>query len=612
MKRIRYFFPISCALCVLLLCAAACPRALAETVVFIPEDENDEITLFPGWEDGPFVTDFALPAQLRVIGEEAFLYAPFTAVMLPEGAERIDEKAFACCDKLEKIYIPRSVVFIAPDAFSGSPNVVIYCESGSYAEAFAVKNSISYTARSASPSPSPSPTPTPTPTLRRYVVNFHANGGSDAPGFQIKTENTPLILSDTTPTRLGYTFSGWAVTPDATVPDYAPGSLYTDDVGVILYAVWQPLAALSGTFNATGKTQTLTLGQTDWTVDATVSVSGGTERLTSVSVTVPELEAQGSSLPSSGDGCFSLDLSPYLLSQIETKYWAAFRVDTAHAPWNTPGTYTLLLWAASADGAFAELDQMTLIIADGGQTPPETDWEKMHSGITQYFAGSGKLGLALGVAEALAPGYDPAFIAGVLANIANEGNVGQFEYSASIRAGQIGVERLQWLREHYDYSNDYTGYGGRQIQEGMSLSRVRHMSEQMTSWLLQYHPGYDALYGLGFAQWTSYDRNLRLIDFYLAEAGGGDTVTEAQAQQAEIKMLKYELDGEYHALYTSWLANGYSAQPDAAYCAGVMFCQQYEKPGGSHYAAVGAPMLDEYAIDQARGSQAQAIYDLCR
>lgn len=600
MKRILCFSPISCALCVLLLCAAACPRALAAMDASIPEDENDEITLSPGWEDSLFAADFVLPAQLKAIGDEAFLYAPFTAVKLPDGAERIGEKAFACCNKLEKIYIPRSVVSIAPNAFSGSPKTVIYCESGSYAEAFAVKNGLGYAARSASPAP------------RRYAVNFHANGGGGAPGFQLKTENMPLTLSDTTPTRPGYTFSGWAVTPDATIPQYAPGGLYTDDADVILYAVWQPLAVLSGTFNAANKTQTLTLGQAGWIVDATVSVSVGAGRLARVSVTVPELEAQGRSLPAAGDGCFFLDLSAYSLSQIETKYWAAFRVDTAQAPWITPGTYTLLLWAASADGMFAELDQMTLIIADGGQAPQATDWEKMYSGITRYFAGSGKLDLALSVAEALAPGYNPAFIAGVLANIANEGNVGQFEYSATIQAGQIGAARLQWLRAHYDYSNDYTGYGGRQIQEGMSLRRVRQMSEQMKSWLLQYHPGCDALYGLGCAQWTSYDRNLRLIDLYLAEAGGGDTITEAQARRAEINMLKNELDGEYHALYTSWLANGYSVQPDAAYRAGVMFCQQYEKPSGTHCAAVGTPMLDEYAIDQARGSQAQAIYDLCR
>jgi len=76
-----------------------------------------------------------------------------------------------------------------------------------------------------------------------YTVSYDANGGEGAPADQIKYWHTPpLTLSDTVPTREGYTFKYW--TSDAadaaqTESIYNPGDTYTADADLQLYAVWE-------------------------------------------------------------------------------------------------------------------------------------------------------------------------------------------------------------------------------------------------------------------------------------------------------------------------------------------------------------------------------------
>ena len=74
---------------------------------------------------------------------------------------------------------------------------------------------------------------------KTYTVSYDANGGSNAPGTQTKTENIALTLASTIPAREGYTFRGWAITPTATTADYQPGESYTANAAVTLYAVWE-------------------------------------------------------------------------------------------------------------------------------------------------------------------------------------------------------------------------------------------------------------------------------------------------------------------------------------------------------------------------------------
>ena len=48
------------------------------------------------------------------------------------------------------------------------------------------------------------------PQPKNHTVTYDANGGSGAPGNQLKTENVTLTLSYTRPTRTGYNFINWS------------------------------------------------------------------------------------------------------------------------------------------------------------------------------------------------------------------------------------------------------------------------------------------------------------------------------------------------------------------------------------------------------------------
>jgi len=73
----------------------------------------------------------------------------------------------------------------------------------------------------------------------RYTVSYNANGGRGAPSAQTKTHNVTLSLSNTKPTRSGYTFLGWSIVSSATTATYQPGANFTVNANTTLYAVWK-------------------------------------------------------------------------------------------------------------------------------------------------------------------------------------------------------------------------------------------------------------------------------------------------------------------------------------------------------------------------------------
>lgn len=84
-----------------------------------------------------------LPTQIdgvviTSIGEGAFQNSDIEKVVIADGIEYIDWFAFSGCKRLCEIYIPSSVSSIGYGAFDNcSSFLVIRCEKGSYAEAFA-------------------------------------------------------------------------------------------------------------------------------------------------------------------------------------------------------------------------------------------------------------------------------------------------------------------------------------------------------------------------------------------------------------------------------------------------------------------------------------------
>lgn len=76
------------------------------------------------------------------------------------------------------------------------------------------------------------------PAKPSYTITYNANGGSNAPGKQIKVHDANLVLSSGKPTRSGYIFEGWATTSSGSVV-YKPGDTYKSNKNITLYAIWQ-------------------------------------------------------------------------------------------------------------------------------------------------------------------------------------------------------------------------------------------------------------------------------------------------------------------------------------------------------------------------------------
>ena len=74
---------------------------------------------------------------------------------------------------------------------------------------------------------------------KTYTVSYNANGGSGAPSSQTKKHFSNLALSSATPLRTGYTFKGWGTSSSSTTASYQPGSTYSSNASITLYAIWQ-------------------------------------------------------------------------------------------------------------------------------------------------------------------------------------------------------------------------------------------------------------------------------------------------------------------------------------------------------------------------------------
>lgn len=72
-----------------------------------------------------------------------------------------------------------------------------------------------------------------------YTVTYDANGGSNAPGNQTKTYGVTLVLTSSIPTRTNYNFIGWGTSAASTTVAYEPGSNYTGNASITLYAIWE-------------------------------------------------------------------------------------------------------------------------------------------------------------------------------------------------------------------------------------------------------------------------------------------------------------------------------------------------------------------------------------
>ena len=83
-----------------------------------------------------------------------------------------------------------------------------------------------------------------------HTISYHANGGERVPENQTKYYGIDLKLSSQSAVRTGYSFKGWAASPDGEVI-YQPGDLYRGNSSTVLYAIWEPTSLII-TFNWNG------------------------------------------------------------------------------------------------------------------------------------------------------------------------------------------------------------------------------------------------------------------------------------------------------------------------------------------------------------------------
>lgn len=75
-------------------------------------------------------------------------------------------------------------------------------------------------------------------TANTYTVTYNANGGTGAPASQTKVYGQNLTLSSTIPTRNQCKFRTWNSRSDGTGTNYSPGSIYSANAPITLYAIW--------------------------------------------------------------------------------------------------------------------------------------------------------------------------------------------------------------------------------------------------------------------------------------------------------------------------------------------------------------------------------------
>ena len=168
-------------------------------------------------------------------------------------------------------------------------------------------------------------------------------------------------------------------------------------------------------------------------------------------------------------------------------------------------------------------------------------------------------------------GYEPAFVAGILANIYHEGNFGFFESSKYVKNPAAKPNYLKIMDEKYDYANKYSG----KCVTEVNLKDLKILYDKIKN-----NKSEKAGFGLGIIQWT-YDRTGTLIDLYLEEANGAEKITINQVISAEGKMVMKELrSNQYKSIYDNWKTkNGNNLlSENAAYDAGSQICLKYEVP----------------------------------
>lgn len=249
--------------------------------------------------------------------------------------------------------------------------------------------------------------------------------------------------------------------------------------------------------------------------------------------------------------------------------------------------------------------------------------ERMASNLRSSGALGGKRDAIANVVKLMvSAGFQPAFAAGVGANIYSEGTYGLFEssryianykkrprYFCYLDGGEYysgGVLTAVYMseeematytgtveaRKRFDVENYYMdNYSGKYVQD-INLKDLEAFMERLDA------GGWEGKFGVGIVQWTG-GRTKKLAAMYRKHAGANsDTITAAQVAAAENEMILYDFKGDYKGVYSTWKSENDDALNTvaAARSAGALVCTKYEIP------------VDKESKAVVRGNKAVEIY----
>ena len=112
-----------------------------------------------------------------------------------------------------------------------------------------------------------------------YTVTYNANGGTNAPvdasSPYVPGVTVTVLAKGSMTAPAGCTFAGWATIANATTPTYVAGSTFQINADVTFYAVWNPCAKYTVTYDANGGTGAPVDGLSPYSAGATVTVLSG-------------------------------------------------------------------------------------------------------------------------------------------------------------------------------------------------------------------------------------------------------------------------------------------------------------------------------------------------
>ena len=224
-------------------------------------------------------------------------------------------------------------------------------------------------------------------------------------------------------------------------------------------------------------------------------------------------------------------------------------------------------------------------------------------------------------------GFEPAFAAGVGANVYAEGTYGLFESSKYIKNYQKRPRYFCYLdggdyytkvdgeykltavylaaedvekyngkaeaRPRYGAENYYRdNFSGRHVQN-IDLKDLEALVTSLAA------GGWQGKFGLGIVQWTG-ARTKTLVSMYRKHADADGNLTASQVAAAENEMILDDFKGSYANVYAAWKqANAKKLTgAEAARSAGALVCTRYEIPADKEAKAV------------TRGSKAVEIYNI--